>query len=158
MSYRQNFDLGRSHERAIGEVVRELEAIGQDIIKHAADYLDEQKINVDGDLKKSLTAQVDRFVSGVLLKAGAGAQHAPFVHYGTRPHWPPSEPIRQWVRKKLNITERGEVRRVAYLVARKIAQRGTEAKPFFDFAIARVENTFARRILDAYGRGFARAA
>jgi hypothetical protein len=31
-----------------------------------------------------------------------GSKHAVFVHFGTRPHWPPLAPILAWVRRNLD--------------------------------------------------------
>lgn len=44
--------------------------------------------------------------------------------------WPPRGPIEAWVRRKLHVPE-GDVRSVAFLVARKIARDGTKAAHMF---------------------------
>jgi hypothetical protein len=46
---------------------------------------------------------------------------------GARPHWPPRGPIEAWVRRKLGVSEK-QVRSVAFLVARKMAQVGMKGQ------------------------------
>lgn len=58
--------------------------------------------------------------------------YAMFVHEGTKPHWPPLDAIEPWA-KRHGIP--------AFLVARKIATKGTEAKPFFNQAIDEEQKT-----------------
>lgn len=153
MPTRINFNLQTDARRALDSVEQEMTRIGLEIEKHAANYLDENKINVDGDLKISLTHQVERFQNLIRLKVGAGARHAPFVHFGTRPHWPPRAPLVRWAKKKFGLTDQ-DAKRVGYLVARKISKKGTEAKPFLDHALGLISGTFAQRIGNAYLRGF----
>lgn len=153
MPYRQNFDLPRDLSRGLDEVEKLLHRIGNEIIRDAAEWLDDHKVNMDGDVKKSLTYQVDRFIDSVRMKAGAGANHAPYVHYGTKPHRPPIAPIRYWVKKKLNIIDEGEIKAVAHAVASKIAAKGTDAKPFLDTPFLKAQRHFARRIEAAFLKG-----
>jgi hypothetical protein len=107
-----------------------LRRFGKDLVADAVDYLRDAGTNVDGDLSKSIESEVDRTLARVELVVDATARHADPVHEGSRPHWPPRAPIEVWVRKKLAVTETGEVKRVAFLVARKISRRGTKAVPF----------------------------
>lgn len=58
------------------------------------------------------------------------ARHTRPVLHGSRPHWPPRRPLQRWVRRKLGITNRRELRRVTFLVARKIARKGTRRQDF----------------------------
>lgn len=50
------------------------------------------------------------------------------VEHGSRPHWPPVEPIRQWVLVKFNSEE------PTWAVRRKIAERGTPEFRMFQTA------------------------
>mgnify|MGYP000630952051 CR=1 FL=1 len=60
-------------------------------------------------------------------KLSTNVIYALVVEHGSRPHWPPRAPIEFWVARKLGV--RGKrVRAVAFLVARKIARRGTPAQ------------------------------
>jgi hypothetical protein len=53
------------------------------------------------------------------------------VELGTRPHFPPVDALMDWVKVKLGISSPTEARRVAFLVARKIAARGTQGAFMF---------------------------
>lgn len=106
-----------------------LHYIGQDLVREIRAYLDRENVNVEGDLKKSINEQVERFVNEFQLRVGPNMQHGIFVHEGTRPHWAPIGPIRNWVRKKLNLIG-DEVDAAAYAIQQKIADEGTEPVPF----------------------------
>ena len=67
-------------------------------------------------------------------------QYAAPVEHGTQPHWPPQGPIRLWVRRKLGI-EGDNVNGVAFLVARKIASKGTDGAHMFEEAFKAGKNT-----------------
>jgi HK97 gp10 family phage protein len=61
---------------------------------------------------------------GLSVGVASTSRHAPYVEFGTRPHFPPLEPIRQWC------ISRGLPASAAFPVARKIAERGTPERPF----------------------------
>jgi HK97 gp10 family phage protein len=75
-----------------------------------------------GDLHESM--QVVISPQGLSVRVGSTAHYAPFVEFGTRPHFPPLEPIREWCRS------RGIDESAAFPIARKIAERGTPERPF----------------------------
>jgi len=52
------------------------------------------------------------------------------VEYGTRPHFPPVKTIQFWVEKKLGYTGK-QAKSVAFLIARAISRRGTQAREPF---------------------------
>lgn len=79
---------------------------------------------------------------------GATAAHAPYVEYGTFPHWPPFKPIREWVwlkRKDFGITPK-EVDSVAWAVCRKIATKGTEPGMQWHDEIETIGPKFIKRL------------
>lgn len=61
---------------------------------------------------------------------GTPAIYGEAVEFGTKPHFPPIEPIQFWVEKKLGIQGK-EAKSVAFLIARKISKRGTEGADMF---------------------------
>ena len=73
---------------------------------------------VSGLTARSITSDVASTPAGVLG----------VVELGTRPHMPPVAAIEPWVKAVLGISEPKEVKRVAFLVARKIAREGTPAQ------------------------------
>ena len=170
MAVRRNFDLNDDARRSMKAVEREMERYGLLIVKEAADYLDRNKINVDGDLKKSLTHEVDDFLNGAAMRltVGTNSQHAIYVHEGTRPRskFPPIKPIRTWVKKKLGIAEEAKIKQVAFLIARSIKERGTSMRgegsgkgprrrPFLDRALEKYQDSFVRDMEAAFARGMA---
>lgn len=67
---------------------------------------------------------------GTNVKTASGYPYPIGVHEGTCPHWPPEGPIREWARRKLNITNEFELRKAAYFIRLKISKVGTKAHPF----------------------------
>lgn len=147
-----NFDLQEDARRGFDAIEVELTRIGLEIEKHAAQYLDDNKINMDGDLKKSLTHEIERFQNLIRLKVGAGAKHAPYVHFGTKPHRPPREPLIRWAKKKFGYDDE-KTKEIAFRAIAKITKYGTEPKPFMDYALDKVAGDFAERIEAAFIRG-----
>ena len=62
------------------------------------------------------------------------APHASYIEYGTRPHFPPIEPLAAWAVRVLQVPK-AEAQQVGYLIARKIAAVGTEPQPFLRPAV-----------------------
>lgn len=152
MPVRVNFNLSAEARQGLDAVEVEMTQIGEEIVKHAVRYLDDNEVNDTRLLGKSIVEDVDRFLNLIRLKVGAGAKYAPYVHFGTKPHWPKREPIVQWAKRKFALTDK-EAQRVGYLVARKISRDGTEAKPFMDHALNQVAGRFAERMGAAFIRG-----
>lgn len=68
-----------------------------------------------------------------------------FPQEGTRPHWPPIAPLAYWAQRVLRL-DPDAAQRVGYLIARKIAQRGTKAQDFIGRA-AREDGDRARDLM-----------
>lgn len=66
-------------------------------------------------------------VSGMV---GTPLEHGEPVELGTKPHWPPIGPIQHWVEGKLHVPA-NESKSVAFLIARKIARKGTKGVRMF---------------------------
>jgi len=63
---------------------------------------------------------------GLTVLVGSISKYAPYIEFGTRPHWPPISKIRAWcIRKGLGAG-------AAFVVARKIAERGTPPRPWLN--------------------------
>lgn len=79
-----------------------------------------------GGLRGSISSHFeDNGLTGIV---GSDLSYAPYVEQGTRPHWPPfgaGSSLARWARAK-GIP--------AFLVARRIAQRGTPAQKFMERA------------------------
>lgn len=85
--------------------------------------------------------------SKLTREVGSGLQYAPYVEFGTRPHWPPYAAIRDWTwlnRRKFGASGQRDVARIAKFVQRAIARRGTKAQPFLRPAFDEVQNNMVR--------------
>ncbi|MEN5179203.1 hypothetical protein ABE501_05400 [Comamonas testosteroni] len=81
---------------------------------------------VTGITAGSFVPDVFTTPAGVLGVVSSSQPSAVFLELGTKPHMPPVAAMEPWVRAVLGIREPKEVKRVAFLVARKIAKHGTE--------------------------------
>ncbi len=86
---------------------------------------------VTSALAGSISARPPR-IDGASVSAAVSTSiaHAIPVELGTKPHFPPVAPIADWARYKLGVPA-DRAGSVAYLIARKIAARGTEGAFMF---------------------------
>lgn len=75
-----------------------------------------------GRLRNSI--RIESFADGLARGVGTDLDYAKPVEMGSRPHFPPLEPIRQWCRRH-SIPESA-----AYAIALKIAKNGQAPKPY----------------------------
>lgn len=109
-------------------------------------------------LSGSIAAHPATVTAGEITgKVGTPLQHAIPVELGTKPHFPPLEPLEDWVRAKLDVDD-SQVSSVAYLIARKISVRGTEGAHMFErgfeeseAAINHIFNQVPGRVLQRVG-------
>lgn len=106
-----------------------IEKHGRDAILDSIAKIDstaKANVTVDtGKLKKSIKHNLKRTSGEVVVDSKYGAA----IEFGTRPHFPPVAPLEAWAKRKLGRSGLG------FVVARKIAQKGTKAQPFFNPAI-----------------------
>lgn len=89
-------------------------------------------------LKGSLYGEETVGLDNVIGVVASSLPYAEPVELGTRPHFPPVEPLIDWVIAKLNVPEE-QAPGVAFLVARKIARVGTPAAHMFRDGFAAVQ-------------------
>lgn len=97
-----------------------------------------------GQLRSSVKAEV--FSDGFAQRIGSKVAHAKFVEYGTGPHFPPLDPIREWARRQ------GLPPEAAYPIALAISRRGTPAKPWLWPAFEQERPKFNNLIREAWRR------
>ena len=106
-----------------------------------------------GELYDSIVVTVT--ARGLAIYVSSTSHYAPYVEYGTRPHFPPLDAIRRWCAAK------GIPESAAYPIAKKISEVGTEAQPFLwpSFVLGR-SNHIARiqQIMSAGMRALGRTA
>ncbi len=77
-------------------------------------------------LRESIHSEAPRTLANTVIGVvGTSSMHALPVELGTRPHFPPIEPLIDWVQAKLDIRDEEQAEGVALSIARKIAVRGT---------------------------------
>lgn len=82
-------------------------------------------------------------IEGVVKTA---AKYGAVIEFGRRPGtFPPVEPIRLWVRRKLKV-QAADVKGVAYLVGRKIKQQGIKPRPYLEPAFNDNLDPFRNRL------------
>ncbi|MDA8107566.1 MAG: hypothetical protein M0015_02925 [Betaproteobacteria bacterium] len=92
-----------------------------------------------GLLRGSIFGVEEVSATQVLGVVGTAMQHAIPVELGSKPHFPPIEPLIDWVRVKLGITGDKEAKGVAFAIARTIASRGTLGVGMFHRTFARLQ-------------------
>jgi len=75
-----------------------------------------------GELFESV--EVHESPKGMQVVVFSSAKHAPFIEFGTAPHFPPLDKIRAWCARK------GIPESAAYPIARAISERGTPERPW----------------------------
>jgi len=108
-----------------------------------------------GGLRGSISAREPRVsADAVIGVVGTSLRHAEAVELGTRPHFPPVQPLADWAQFKLGVPA-AQARSVGFLIARKISRVGTEGAHMFRDAFeanrGQVERIYAdaqRRIRD----------
>jgi len=79
-----------------------------------------------GRLRGSITPTVEMRAKEMLGVVGSNVIYAPFVEYGTRPHWPPPGALATWARRH-GVPE--------FVIARAIARYGTKPQPYLGPAL-----------------------
>lgn len=78
-----------------------------------------------------------------------------YIEYGTSPHWPPVDAILEWIRVKPILPYEGAngklptENQLAYLIGRKISEKGTEAKPVLEQSIEQINEQYLPLIYQA---------
>ena len=95
-----------------------------DFLKKSGAYVElaaKERAPVDtGHMKSTIAFKVKE----TEVEIGTNVFYAPYVEFGTRPHFPPSSALEGWARKH------GFGPGGGFLVARAISRRGTKKQPF----------------------------
>lgn len=99
----------------------------------------------------SVTSDAFATSVGVIGLVGSSQPSATFLELGTRPHMPPVAALVPWVRAVLGV-EAKRARGVAFLVARKIARKGTRRQQPFERAVIATQGQVLGMFERAAGR------
>lgn len=93
--------------------------------------------DASGELSKSIKGIVKQDGKWVIISIQM-EEYWRYVENGTKPHFPPIDAIKKWITIKpvlprpLKNGKLPTTNQLAYLIGRKIAQKGTLPKPFFN--------------------------
>ncbi len=114
-----------------------------------------------GTLRKSITSRQRVLAGNVIGVVGSPLNYAVSVELGTRPHFPPVAPLKDWVKQKLDLPSK-QAGAVAHAIVRTIGMRGTKGTHMFRDAFAANREQIARlfeaartRIVARLGEGSA---
>lgn len=115
-----------------------------------------------GQLHKNMRHEIIKEAGRIIGVVGVGANvpYAIFRHEGTKPHFPPIEPIKKWVAIKGLLGKKGfspktisgkkggesSLNSIAFLIARKISKTGTQGLPFLKMALEANVNFIASKL------------
>jgi hypothetical protein len=138
----RNLTLSQFHQKVLALVpelreatVRGLQASALRLVAFTVEEIDAAKPFPATD-RGELRASVEHEFVEDGATVAVSAPHAPMIEYGTRPHWPPFEPILEWVRRKGLGGDKPEA--VAGAIRKKIATEGIAPRFFFKKAWERV--------------------
>lgn len=142
--------LARAPGRAAPVLDRMVEDLARQLAYRAKGYAPYQT----GALRRSIVPHRVRMAEWEVVAVGNERQpYAAFMEFGTRPHWPPPEPIRDWVRRApwrfgIRATDERAIRSIAFWISWAIARRGLAARRYmqraFEETAARAKATVAR--------------
>lgn len=138
-------------------VIKSLESLMMRILlklhRDADKIIRDNKAIASAEMVKNLREQV-YFEAGKIVGVfgvGANVPYGIFRHEDTRPHFPPIAPLMKWVIQKGLLKDskgkpttmkraarqgdEGRARAIAFLIARKIARKGTKGLPFLKMAL-----------------------
>lgn len=142
--------LHKRREEAIEGGNKVIDRAGRTIEANVARRVAAESTDV-GQYEQSIFYRRDKDLSG---DVGATAAHAPYVEWGTDAHFPPFDPIREWVwRKRHDFGIRdSEVDSVAWAVCLKIARVGTKPRMQWHEEIKKVQPHFINWLKEEIAR------
>lgn len=134
---------------------RVLDTIGKQLVMRYRQALQDKDINTtEHSLSDSVKYEIDMGERWIEVNLSL-LDYWKYIEYGTRPHWAPKAPIEHWIEVKplLPVPDRNgrllTPKQQAYLVRRKIAQYGTEAKNPLSESLKEVTDRFNEALEEA---------
>lgn len=152
-----------------------LEDFGNDFVELVLQEIEDKDGIATGEMYNTLGYHIEEDENGLTLYL----THTDYFHYwndGTRPHWPPKEPIEEWVVNKgivprpmktvrtwkwttkdgqehmngKEVTILPTVEQIAFLVRRKISEDGTKPRGAFEYAYEKLIGYYEPLIVEAF--------
>lgn len=127
-------------QEAIRDLKKETYASGFDIQRKAKENLKDLEAWDTGNLANTIV--VKREDQGLTSKIEAQAPYAPYVEYGTRPHFPPMDALEGWARRHGFES--------AWPICKAISERGLKERPFLLPAYLKVRDVFFKKITEVF--------
>ena len=135
-------------------LVKVLDAYGKTLVENYRQGLESGDHIATGNLYRSVRSEVTYEGQSFLVEFRM-PEYGEYLEQGTKPHFPPLDAIENWVRVKRIAPRRDDQgrlpteRQLAFLIARKISEDGTERTGIYETANALTLNEFNARIDDA---------
>lgn len=132
-------ELEKSLDRILSKkekIKREVLYTALDIQNKAKKKLRSQKAIDEGNLIDSIL--VDAVQGGMAAEIGSIAPYAPYVEFGTKPHFPPPDALEDWARHHGFDS--------AWPICKVIAKRGLKERPYLNPAYEEEKEGFIQRI------------
>lgn len=143
--------LEGADRKVVDAALEGLEAGGMEIIADAQTNLRDNSSVVTGLLRQSgkVTRKGDDITVGFFDTTNRTG-YAEYAEYGRRSgKFPPVDELVAWTYKKFHLQDWKLARNIGFLVARKIATKGSEPHPFFNPAVKKNHNKILNAIRDA---------
>jgi len=147
-------DLAARLAQAPGRAAPVLDRMVEDLARQLAYRAKTYAPHQTGALRRSIVPHRVRMADWEVVAVGNERQpYAAFMEFGTRPHWPPPEPIQDWVRRTpwrfgIRGSDERAIRSIGFVVSRAIARRGLAPRRYmqraFEEIAARAAATVAR--------------
>jgi hypothetical protein len=119
-------------EKLLEAIDRKMDEIVENIFNKSQEIIVEKKIIDEGTLLKSGNINKE-FLSKAIIYS---APYADCVEFGRMPgSMPPSDPIKEWVRRKGIATKEPELSRVTWAILKHIERDGIQPRPFLSPAV-----------------------
>lgn len=133
-----------------------LEELGRDFVEELRRRMIEENAVATHNLYDSLACELEETSDGGFTLYLVHADYFHYVNENTRPHWPPREPIREWIEAKPVVPypdtngKLPTVQQLTFLISRKIAEEGTQGRYFFESTLnGLLEGKYRGKIQDA---------
>ena len=130
---------------------------GKQLVSNYREGLKEGDHIATGNLYRSVNTEVTLNGQSFIVEFRM-PDYGEYLEQGTKPHFPPVRSIEDWIRAKRIAPRRDDQGRLptekqlAFLIARKISEDGTERTGIYETANALTANEFNKRIDDAIAK------
>ena len=132
--------------------MNEIENIVNQLIETYKNNLRKSSHVASGDLINNIASKIE-FNNDTYQIALVMPEQWRYLEYGTRPHFPPVDAIRSWIRIKkilprpLKNGKLPTTNQLAYLIGRKISREGTQATHLLERSMNEID--FKKNLLDS---------